>query len=244
MSGEKMDLIKFDNPKNIAEFLKEPTIRMAEILTGVLVSDVDDFKLAAGHLVQASIKSKFFQQLGKELKVLQEKGRVKEDYLSEQTNLESLYDLLSFIDETPPNEQRFMAMKTLFLKSINANSLESDRILAHHFMKICREIGSDELLVLKAAYDICNGMVSKQVAPSPSNIEMRGSSARNWLNIIAGQIGHKIMGLVEIREAKLVDLKLISPRIHPDLSGILVTDHFRLTALGYHLCEFLYKTEA
>ena len=86
--GEKMkkgmELIKFDDPKNLVEFLQQPAIKIAEFITGILVSETKDWKLSAGHLVQASIKWKLFSQLGKELKAYIEKGKIKENFLNEE----------------------------------------------------------------------------------------------------------------------------------------------------------------
>ena len=62
MNGGK-ELINLDDPKNIVEFLRQPATKLAEFITGILISDTKDLKLAAGHPVQASIKCKLFSQL-------------------------------------------------------------------------------------------------------------------------------------------------------------------------------------
>lgn len=112
------ELINFDDPKNIVEFLQQPAIKLGEFITGILVSDTKDWKLSAGHLVQASIKWKLFSQLGKEIKGYIEKGKIKEDFLDIEQNKQSLSNLLKFIDESSPSEDRFNAIKTLFFKSV------------------------------------------------------------------------------------------------------------------------------
>ena len=97
------ELIKLDDPQNIIEFLQQPATKLAEFITGVLVSDSKDWKLSAGHLIQASIKWKLFSQLGKEIKDYIEKGKIKENYLENETSKQSLSELLKFIDETAPD---------------------------------------------------------------------------------------------------------------------------------------------
>lgn len=241
--NKEIELINLSNPKNIAELLKEPAVKMAEVITGVLISNKDDWKLSAGKLVQAALKSTLFQQLGREIKDYQEKGRIAEDYLVDPKNLESLHDILNFIDETPPDGNRFDAMKRLFLKSTETNISTSDQVLTHHFMKICRQLESGHLLVLKSAYDISNRRVSPKASPDPNNIDLHTHHRANWLAIIANQIGHGLSSLVEIYENKLIELKLITSITMPDQSGIGKTDHFRLTDVGYKFCEFLYKNE-
>ena len=132
--NEGKELIKLDDPKNIVEFLQQPATKLAEFITGILISDTKDWKLSAGHLVQASIKWKLFSQLGKEIKGYIKKGKIKEDFLDKEQNKQALSDLLKFIDETSPGEDRFNAMKTLFIKSVASDSSDEEQILSYQFM--------------------------------------------------------------------------------------------------------------
>ncbi len=231
------ELIKFDDVKSIANFLQQPATKVAEFITGILISDTNHYKLSAGRLVQASIKCNLFRQLGNDIRDYIDKGEIKEDFLNKPQNQHTLSDLLNFIDETTPDEKRFNAMKELFLKSVSTNSSESEQALLYQFMKLCKDLESGDLLVLKAAYDIKNGNQSKNI----SQIGLKDSSAETWLKNISIQIGHNIKALVEFHEEKLENLKLISSRNHADKSGIKVTDYYRLTELGYRICEYIYK---
>ena len=58
-------LICIDNPNSISEFLKSPIDKIAAFITGILISDSNDWKLSAGKLVQASIKSRLFKRFSK-----------------------------------------------------------------------------------------------------------------------------------------------------------------------------------
>lgn len=224
-------LIEIDNEKSIMNFLQQPTVKMAEVLTGVLSSSMNDHKLSAGQLLQALIKGKLFTQLGRELQKYKNKGEIKEDYFESDKNRMSFYELLKFIDEEVPDEERFKAMKSIFLKSISKDAKEKDEEMAYEIMQICKRLSSGDLIILKAVYD----MVQK----NKHNNGQR--DVKEWLNIIAQQIGHSIPSLVEIHEERLMKLKLISDRIHSDKSGFERTEYFRLTELGYKLCEFISK---
>jgi len=237
--NESKELIKFDDPKSIAEFLQQPAIKIAEFITGILVSDTKYLKLSAGHLVQASIKWKLFTQLGKEIRSYIEKGEIKEDFFDKPQNQHSLSELLKFIDEATPNEDRFNAMKALFIKSVTNCSSEKDQILSYQFMQFCKDLESGDLLILKAAYDITNGNLSQ--AFGQTTFGVKDKDAHVWLVNISKQIGHDIKSLVEVHEDKLMDLKLLSPRTHSDRSGIETTDYYRLTELGYKLCGYIYN---
>lgn len=235
------DLIKFDDKKSIAEFLQQPATKMAEFLTGLLASDTTHLKLSAGRLVQASIQWKLFTQLGKEVQEYVAKGKIREDFLNDPQNEQTLCELLEFIDECAPDEERFKAMKSLFLRSVFTKSAGDDQILAWQFMKLCKQLDSGDLLILKAAFDIYHRRISKKVCSAPNSYPIKDNLANNWLAAIANQIGHGIKPLVEVNEEKLIRLKLIGPKVS-DLR-FSDTNKFRLTDLGYKLCEFIYDFE-
>ncbi|MDP8288630.1 MAG: hypothetical protein RAP03_18290 [Candidatus Electryonea clarkiae] len=234
------ELIRIDDPKSLVEFLQQPANKLAEFITGILASDFKDSKLSAGHLIQASIKWKLFTQLGREIKTYIEKGKIKEDYLEIDHNKQSLSDLLKFIDETSPSEDRFMAMKKLFLKSVSEDTSEEDKIISYQFMQICKQLESAHLLIIKAAFEINKGVLRNKL--KSENVD-RGNlhSAQEWLINISKQIGHGLSSLIEVNEDKLMNLKLISPRVHSDRSGILNGSNYRLTDLGLRLCQFMYE---
>src|SRR5947207_2639040 len=110
----KDKLIKLDSSKNVMNFLQQPTLKIAEALTGLLVSDKTDWKLSAGKIVQATIKGRLLTQLGRELKGYIKKGQIKEDYFASNNNRASLSELLKFIDDEVPDEERFKAIKSIF----------------------------------------------------------------------------------------------------------------------------------
>lgn len=232
----KGKLIKIDDKKSLMDFLQAPTIKIAETLTGIFVSEKKDWKLSAGKLVQASLKNKLLTQLGKELKEYQEKGKIKEDYFATNKNQASLYELLQFIDEEVPDEERIKAMKSIFFTSISKEATEKDEELAYQLMQICKQLSSGEILVLKAAWDISNGKMSGVT----TNVEI---SADNWLNTVARYLNHNIPHLVEIYEKRLIELNLLTGRRHSDRSGVEPSQYFRLTTLGKKLCEFITRYE-
>jgi hypothetical protein len=244
--AENKQLIKLDEPKSIAEFLKQPAVKMAEFLTGILISETKDWKLSAGRLVQASIQSKLYTQLGREIGDYIEKGKIKEDFLDNDHSRQSIAELLKFIDESAPDETRFNAMKSLFIRSVSVDSDEDIKALSYQFMKLCKDLESAHLLILKATYEIWREIEGKkkvkfETAGGTINITAGGSSATAWLKNIAAKIGHNIIYLVEVHEGKLIDFKLIYPRRTRDLSWVASMTNYRLTDLGLRLCEFIYE---
>jgi hypothetical protein len=74
-------LTKLDDKNQLAEFLRAPSIEFAEGLSAIL-SNPGALTLSAGRIVQASLKGRLFEQLGKELEELKRAGRIKEDYFA------------------------------------------------------------------------------------------------------------------------------------------------------------------
>ncbi|MDD5427977.1 MAG: hypothetical protein PHI58_01940 [Candidatus Omnitrophica bacterium] len=233
MDGTKA-LIDLENPKSIAELLREPTIKISEFLTGLIISDKNDYKLSAGHLVQAAIKCNLLQQFGREIKHYREKGKIKEDFFSTDKQRATLRELLEFIDKEAPDEDRFKAMKSIFFATISKDSTGPDEILGYELMQICKKLTSNDVVLLKTAYSVYIGGSS-----APIEETTRPREATAWFNIIAEKIGHKLPALAELSEQNLMDLKLIGRRRYPDGSGLYNQESFRLTDLGIKLCEFI-----
>ena len=83
MRNEKLEKVSslipdFNNPKELSKFLKQPALALAEFLTGVLSSDLSNYKLSAGKLVQAGIRGKLLSQFGREIKKYRDDGKIKE----------------------------------------------------------------------------------------------------------------------------------------------------------------------
>lgn len=231
---ENKGLIDLENSKNILEFLQAPTIKISEFLTGLIISDKTDYKLSAGHLVQAAIKCNLYEQLGREIKYYREKGKIKDDFFSTDKQRATLRELLEFIDREAPDEDRFKAMKSIFFMAISKDAPEAREILAYELMQVGKKLTSNDIMVLKTAHEIYLGGNA-----APAGEITRPREAAVWFGIVAKKIGYGIPALVELSEQNLVDLKLIGDRRHSDKSGLYNTESFRLTDLGVKLCEFI-----
>ena len=235
--------IAIKNFDGLANFLQKTTIELSEVITGFLASDVNDKKLAIGHIVQSIFKGDLLTQVGRELKVFRDKGLIKEDYFATHKQQSTLVEFLKFIDgEDTPDEERFKAMKSIFFYSVSKEATEKTEKDAYEMMQICKQLSSMEILILKAAYDIFTG----KAKPTMGAITNTGER-RKWLNIIANELGYDFPEIVERHEKHLMELKLISERtghISPGNGGTIEpTRFFRLTTLGYKLCEYITKYE-
>ena len=210
--------------------------KLSSLVAGMLSSNKTELTMSAVRLIGGSLRFKLFHQLGRELNHYIQKGEIKANFCESPRDEASLYELLKFIDEEAPDQERFRAMRSIFIVSLSQHTPETDRTLAYEFFKIGRELDSGELMVLKAAYDIYKGRTAV-TEPFTHNLAV-------WHNNIAKQIGHNISSLVDLHENKLVDLKLIAEKRHSDRSGIGCHDTCRLTNFGQKFCEFITKYDA
>jgi len=246
MPKQQNEIIKFDSEENVIDFLQNPTPQIAKSLIGIFLgSGIKEWKYSLGRVLMAAFNKKnLLVQLGEEIKYYHDKKEIKENFLNSNKNKESLHELLKFIDNEVPDEERFNAMKSIFLASVSKKSKKIDEELAYQFMQICKRLSSSEILILKAAFDIYNGNIRKGI-PEPN---LGITQAISWFVVIANQIGHKMPDLIEQQEEHLINLKLITKRTQPPnysttQDTFMKSEHFRLTPLGYELCKFITKYE-
>lgn len=234
--------LQLKDQKSVMDFLKNPTIRIAEAVTGILISEEKDWKFSAGKIVQAAIKGKFLTQLGKEIEDYRKKGEIKEDYFATNKNRATLYELLKFLDEEVPDEELFVAVKSIFFSGISKDATAYDEALAYEFLQTAKHLSGTEILILKANYELAKGKVSSAV-PKESLVSNQ-TSRSVWRRIIAKQMGYgDLHSVVAKYEQNLESLGLISPRNEMDrLQGEFESPaNRRLTDVGIKFCEFIIK---
>ena len=218
---------------NIAKFqedtssvLSKTLTALVEGITGIAASEKRELCLSVGHILQALRERKFLSQLLKEWNQYRDKGRIKEDYQTTEQHYTCIQEILDFLDSDPPEEIRFDILKKIFLVAATEKVSDRNSFLPQQYMKLCRTLSSGEILVLSTTYKI-----SKQ-----KYVER---SAAEWLKKIALESGLVHPELVEIYEEELMKKHLLSPRVHSDRSGINVNPHFRLTSLGFDICNYI-----
>lgn len=221
------DLAKFQ--EDTSSVLAKTLNGLIEGITGVAASEKKELYLSVGHFLQAVRKGKFLSQLLKEWNQYRDKGRIKEDYQTTEQHYTCIQEILDFLDSDPPEEIRFDILKKIFLVAATEKVTDRNSLLPQQYMKVCRTLSSGEIIVLSTAYKI-----SKQ---RQEYVNYR--SAAEWLKKIAEESGLFHTELVKIPEEELMKKHLLSPRVHPDKSGIDVNPHFRLTNLGFDICNYI-----
>jgi len=136
----------------------------------------------------------------------------------------SLIDLLHYFDKHAPEEEIFEMISKIFFKSLE----NPGELKYHQLLHIAKQLNSMDVLALKS----CN--------------EMRGDTIyhSNDLGVWRGNVAQKsglLIGMVEIVEEKLENLRLITQRTGSDKSYISNIPQLRLTDLGIELCETALK---
>ncbi len=221
------------NRDETSNLLAKTVESLTEGITGLAASNRKDLILSLGHLFQRVRSGRFLRTLADEWDMYREKGRIKDDYIQTEQHQECLQEMLDFLDKDSPDETRFSILKKLFLVAAMETKSTRDSVLPQQYMRLCRTLTSGEALVLVATYDVaCHG-----------GEEKKESAASVWLSTIAKKSGLKYSELVEIHERNLIDKNLLTRRVHGDRSGVQVGQYYRLTPLGYEICQYIGEFE-
>jgi len=202
-------------------------------VAGILGSKREDWVLSAGHLFQVSRNRSFLQILLSEWANYVAKGKIKDSYETTEQHKSCLAEMLDSLDKDMPDQFRFNTMKRVFLTAATEEASTRDSVLPQQYMQLCRTLSTGEILVLLATY---------RIAPDPSWQNVQNYHALTWLQTIASQSGLAHSQLVELHETKLIQKGLITDRVYPDRSGVSLGAHYRLTDLGFALCQFIEHT--
>jgi hypothetical protein len=226
------EIIRLEDAGALEEFLDQPLTAIAEATTALLPGM---FAPAVGRIVQGALRAKIFEQVGREVRQLREKGRIPDDFAAKKYGFKSWVELLTIIDEDMPDEDRLEALKAMFYSVNKVNITDGERIASYQLFQVAKKLTSSQLLLLKVAHDRAT---ESGFAPQAQ------MSASGWLHAVSQRLGHQIMGLVEQDERVLMQYGMLTGRSWSDESGINDGDG-RLTLLAFKFCENLqtYKTE-
>lgn len=219
------DAILSQNADDLAQFMEEPLTAIAESITGWLASGPKAWTVSAGHIVQAMLKGRLFEEVSREIKELRDKGKISEDYAETKYGFQSWVELFRTIDDEVPDADKLEALKAMFYSVNKIGAFDNERILNYQLFQIARRLSSNQLLILKVANE------------SRSQFGQYTSNGRiTWAGTIAARLGHNLLHLVIKEESALAEHGLIDQARQP-------TDQFsdRLTSLGDRFCENIQK---
>lgn len=225
------EVIPYRDPILLAAFMQQPAIKVAEAITGAIAQGWSGLAVSGCRIVQGAIKGKMMQQFGIELKKLVESGKIKEDYVDSKYGFKTLADILAFIDNEAPDEDRFQAVKAVFCHINSIHALNSEELLNYQILQIVMKLTSSQILLLKNCYDLY--LKHKEDNQYPFT-----SDTAQWLAKMAELLGHNIIELIDADDKVLIDYSLLTRRNYSDRSGVSV-HNARLTGLGIKLCKYI-----
>jgi hypothetical protein len=203
------------------------------VFTEMIAQGLSGNVRAASRILQAFIQGRGAQQVEKELKKMREKGTLSKPKDPKVADL--IWEMWRFIDEDVPDEDRVEAMKNLFKRGVSIEADEKERAEIYQLMKICRQLGSMEIMVLKACDEL------RSVTPKTN--EERHAAWPNYVGEWAAKIHEKLafgeFEMILLAEENLMRLKLITPRGGNDSDRITSQSTLRLTNLGIRLCRYI-----
>lgn len=221
------DIIQSGDPGALEVFLDDPLSVIAQATMEFLSKGPVALASPGVRIVQATLKGYLFKQLGKEVAQLREKGRLDESFAEKKYGFQSWVELLTIIDEDRPDEDRLEALKAMFLSINKVNATDADQILGYQLFQIAKRLTSNELLILKAVYEIVGA----------TGFRAGMNSFVEWTQAVSNHLGHSLVSLVAHADKVLVDNLLLTERYNPDRSGIHLGLSGRLTDLGVKFCD-------
>ncbi|MEK7559555.1 MAG: hypothetical protein AAB521_04585 [Patescibacteria group bacterium] len=222
-------------PQNLVDQLQElrkrpSTIGFLEFLTGVFTTGVDKpgaLILSTGRLTQALFKGKdFYQQLYSEIQDYRKIGAIPDKKLNSKIGKTLLVELMRSIDEDFLDDEKFEALKTIFLKSVMKDTDEHSQMLAYQYFKVCKRLNSLDILVLRTAFGIFEEPGSNQ----------RHGDIREWEVLIAERLEIPIDLVTQSRLENNGARDNSNPSLYESSMG---NNKHGLTSLGIAIGEFI-----
>jgi hypothetical protein len=226
------DIIKLQEPGALEDFFNEPLPFIVATVTGALAAGKSEWILASGRLVQAMLKGRPCQQWSKEVKKLQEAGRIPEDFADEKYmyGFQTWVELMRIIDEESPDADRLGALKSMFFAVNKFEATEGERIKAYQLWLIAKQLNSGELLLLRTVYQKRSQYESE--VKNPNSLKRYST----WLSFMTEAICHGSEGLIQLHEKKPTELGLLTGTVLSGTVQYVTATNARLSQLGLMFC--------
>lgn len=226
------DIILSENKEDLAKFFDEPFPAIVETITGALATGPTAWMPVAGHIVQAALKGKLFQQISRGIKDLRERDKI-DDFAERELGYRSWVELFKIIDEEAPEGEKLEALKALFYGVNKVNATDAQRIVTYQLFQIAKRLNSGAFMLLKACFE------AKKANDYPSYASTDFVWPGPWAEAMARRIGHGLSALVLRDERVLMEQGLISPYGTGPQAGMVPARDARLTDLGLKFCAQL-----
>ena len=212
---------------------KASVLSVVSEMGALVVDSPGEFVRSSSRIVQGFIQKRGFQQIKVEIKELHDRGLLAE--LKDPKVADLIWEMWRFIDEEAPDEDRVNAMKNIFKRGVNVKTNEKERAEIYQLMKICRQLGSMEIMVLKA----CNELRAVETKTNEERERAFPNYVSEWATLVHNHISFGEYEMILLAEENLMRLKSITPRSEKDSDLFQSQSTLRLTNLGIRLCSYL-----
>jgi len=228
------DIIRLEDAGALEVFLQNPLAVIAQLTVEFFSSGPKALVGPGVRIVQGALKGNLLKRFAKEVEDLRKKGKIDDNFGDRKYGFQSWVELLNIIDEDTPDEDRLEALKAMFYSINRVKAADAEQIIGYQLFQIAKKLTSNELLVLKAVYELQN---------KEKGVQGIGGFVQ-WAQAVSRQLGHSLTSLVDHADKALVENQLLTERFHADRSGI-AWPNWRLTDLGLRFCENIdrYKVE-
>lgn len=227
MSRNK-DIAKIEN--NTSSIIEKTIASIGEGISGIAETGKEGLLTKFGEILQKSRGHNIMGEILKEWKHLRELGKIDDEYQKCEQHISCLHELLDFIENDIPDRDRVTILKQIFFVAATEEHSERKSIIPQQFMQICKSLSSGEAYLLSVIYKISEMSEWKNV---------KHHSGASWCDEIKKNSDFEFKELIETHEDGLIRKRLLIDRVYGDRSGVLMNEHFRLTELGYALCNYI-----
>ena len=203
-----------------------------EGLTGLLSLERKDVALTLGHLVQRARNGNRLQSIMETWDKLVESGRIKEGYEDSDQNYSLLQELLNALDDDLLDENKFDLLRKIYFVSVTEIVKDRNDVLPYQFMRIARTLNSGEILLLFDNYNICKNRDEWKKGSTSQPVS-------SWIALVTEISALNLEGLILLHEQGLIDKYLLKERIERGSHVGIDKETYRLTDLGFALCEYI-----
>jgi len=214
----------------VPEVIKATAKASLEVVTAIY-NNPKSALISLSNVAQRLIANEHLASVTNEWEKLKEQGRIKKTYESSLQARYTLLELLKFLEEGIPDKDRFEVMKRILLVTATEEYSTQEDLRPLEFMKIVSSLSSGAVLLLLASYRLAKN--------PPMSDSMRDHADENeWVRIVIKETNLVYSELIKKYEEVLINAHLMTGRAYGDGSGVKIGNYFRLTQLGYDLCEY------
>lgn len=147
-------MISLEDREKAMRYYQDKLLNLTEFFTGLASANRSQWFNSVGHAVQGLLAGEFLETLRNDYEKYRKAGKIKEDFRSSHLNKACFTELLRFLEQEIPDQERFDLLKKIYIVTATEDKTKRMSPLPLQFMQIARALTPGEILVLFAAFRI------------------------------------------------------------------------------------------